>query len=141
MNNLYKAAIAVSILTLAAPAAAFTIQNPIEVQGVYGSQGYEGTPGVVRIDFENTADSTAREVIFLVNDAAGHQAEVEDTGTFAKGVPIAHDFHIGKITDGARATVVHVELADGSTWDAPLAPQPQGQAANIPALPNVDYSL
>ena len=49
MNNMYTAAIAASILALAAPAAAFTIQNPIEVQSVLASQGHEETPGVVRI--------------------------------------------------------------------------------------------
>jgi hypothetical protein len=141
MNSLYTAAIGASILTLAAPAAAYTIQNPVEVQSVLGSQGHEEIPGVVRIDFRNTADSTAREVTFLVDDAAGHQATVEDVGTFAKGVTIRHEFHLAKVTDGARASVVHVELADGTTWDAPLAPQSQRESAAIPALPTFDTAL
>jgi hypothetical protein len=141
MNNLYTAAIAASILALAAPAAAFTTQNPIEVQSVFGSQGYETTPGVVSIAFQNTADSAAREVTFVVNDAGGHSTQVEDVGTFAKGVTIRHEFHISKVTDGVRASVVHVELADGSSWDAPLAPQSLRQAAAIPAIPTFTTAL
>lgn len=142
MKNVYTAAIAASILALAAPAAAYTEQNPISVGNVYGSEGHEKTPGVVRIEFQNTADAAAREVTFLVNDAAGNRAEVEDVGTFAKGVTIRHEFHVAKVTDGATATVVHVELADGSSWDAPLAPQTHRQAAEaIPALPVVNTAL
>ncbi len=141
MNNMYTAAIAASILTLAAPAAAYTIQNPIEVQNVFGSQGHEEIPGVVRIEFQNTTDAAVREVTFHINDAAGHATQVEDVGSFAKGVTIRHEFHVAKITDGASASVVHVELADGSTWDAPLAPQPRRQAAAIPAIPTFDSSL
>jgi hypothetical protein len=141
MNNMYTAAIAASILTLAAPAAAYTIQNPIEVQNVMASAGHEETPGVVRIAFQNTTDSDVHEVTFRVNDVAGHRAEVKDVGTFAKGVTIRHEFHVAKVTDGATASVVHVELADGSTWDAPLAAEPQSEAAAIPAIPTFNTAL
>ncbi len=141
MNNTYTAAIAASILALAAPAAAYTTQNPIEVQNVLASQGHEETPGVVSIAFQNTGDSTAREVTFQVKDVAGHAYNLEDIGTFSKGVTIRHEFHVARITDGARASVVHVELADGSSWDAPLAPQPRRQAVDIPSLPNVNTAL
>ena len=145
MNNMYTAAFAASILALAAPASAYTSEGPIQVQTVYGSQDFQAVPGVLRIEFENTADSAARAVTFLVNDTAGNQTEVEDIGTFAKGVTIRHDFRLAEVTNGATASVLHVELADGSSWDAPTATESesesQPQAAAIPNLPTIDYSL
>jgi hypothetical protein len=94
------------------------------------------------IAFDNTADSAAREVTFRVTDVAGNSYDLDDVGTFSKGVSIRHQVPVAHIRDGARATVIHVELADGSEWDAPLPPQSHRQAVEqIPALPTVDYWL
>lgn len=145
MKNIRTAAIAASIIGLAAPAAALTVQptNPIAIQQVTSSPEREFAPGVVRIAYRNTADVSAKEVTFQISDAAGRTADVEDVGSFTPGVTIDHDFRVLKLGDGAQARVVHVELADNSAWDAPPAPASavRRQAADIPSYPGVDYAL
>lgn len=143
MKTLRTAAFAASIIGLAAPAAALTEQsvNPIAIQQVTSSPEREFAPGDVRISYRNTADVAANEVTFRIGDAAGRTADVEDRGTFAPGVTIDHDFRILKLGDDAQASVVHVELADGSAWDAPAGSNVRRQASEIPSLPGVEYAL
>jgi hypothetical protein len=143
MKNLRTAAIAASIVGLAVPAAALTVQssNPIAIQQVTSSPEREFAPGVVRITYRNTAGVAAREVTFRINDAAGRSADVEDVGTFAPGVTVSHEFQMLKLGDGAQARVMHVELADDSAWNAPFGSNVRRQAAEAPANPGVEYGL
>jgi hypothetical protein len=135
MKNLQIAAVAASLLSVAAPAAAMSNQGPIDVQSVTSvpaSADDTLVPGVVQVVFQNTADVAAREVTFEITDLTGRTKDVEDVGTFAKGATIRHSFQVIRGGDSAQVRVVRVELADGSSWSAQPEAQPRRQAeANI----------
>jgi hypothetical protein len=133
MKSLTIAALAASTLAFAHPAGAQTVtRNPIDIQRVVTSPHLDetGVPGVVKISYENTADVPVREVTFRVRDTAGHEVNFRDVGTFAQGVTIRHDFRSRNLSDSAQAHVVHVEWADGASWNSTTPElQPRRQAA------------
>jgi hypothetical protein len=139
MNTTLHAAIAASLLTAAAPAAATAplSHDPIQLESVISSSERNHAPGQVGIAFKDTADSAAREVTFRIQDPSGRQADIDDVGNFSPGVTIVHNFPVAT-HDTPQVRVTHVELADGTTWDAPLSPQPRRQAVLEPSLPNIE---
>ena len=98
--------------------------DPIQIQQVESSasEPESGAPTVVRIAYVNDERQAARKIVFALSDIAGGEAQVEDVGTFAKGVTIRHDFQAVHLGENVMARVVRVEFADGSTWDAGPTP-------------------
>lgn len=134
MKTLISAALAASVLSLGAPVLAQTqtlSSDPVAIENVNYTAGTTDTkpPSDIQVAFENTAASPAREVTFEVDDATGQSVDVRDVGTFAPNVTIRHDYQVSNsLKFGLTAHVVHVQLADGSTWDEPT-PQERRQAA------------
>jgi hypothetical protein len=80
----------------------------------------------LRIAYHNTASIIATKVKFLV-DYRGQRDLVVDTGSFAPGVKIAHDFSdfSGMVWEGPtpdHCRPIWVKFADGSIWQASTAP-------------------
>lgn len=120
MKTLVGGALAASILALAVPATAITLSNsPISIASVRSapSNPETGNPGVVSLAFRNDAPVAASEVTFQITDDIGNTQSVKDVGSFATGVSIRSNFDVPDLADGAQARVVHVELADGSSWN------------------------
>jgi hypothetical protein len=132
MKTLLGGALAASVLSLAVPATAHTTSlNPIAVRRVEPAPmvQLDDVSGIMRIAFENTAGTAAREVTSLITDGSGRQIEVENLGTFAKDITVRHNLRIAQLGDRVRVRVVRVELADGSAWiDSSPAAQPRRQA-------------
>ena len=81
-------------------------------------------PPPLRIDYTNVAKSAATEVDFVVFDAAGTIANVDDHGHFAPGQPINHVFKLSPDVSPlglstARCIVTKVVYADGTSWINP----------------------
>lgn len=136
MKTLLGGALAASVLALAAPATAQTTSNPIALQRVDTAPivRVDSVPATVRLAFENTAATAAREVTFRITDGSGRQVEVDDVGTFSNGVTVRHDFRVAALGDGISVRVVRVKLADGSGWvDSSPQPQPRRQAVGASA--------
>jgi hypothetical protein len=119
VKTILGGALAASLLTLGLPLAANSQPaDPVIVTNVSTTIGHAvlGQPAIVSVAFENTSDVPATSVELRLTDANGNQTDVNDSGTFSKGVQIEQEYRIERFGSDARASIVGVEFADGSSW-------------------------
>jgi hypothetical protein len=81
-------------------------------------------PGFVSLDFQNTSNVKATEVIFQLNVDGAKVGRFKDVGSFAPGVTVRHGFLNNSTSPDAQLTVAKVKFADGSEWVPPyVAPK------------------
>jgi hypothetical protein len=79
-------------------------------------------PGLVYVEFQNTSNVNATQVVFELDVNGATVSRFNDIGTFAPGVTIKHGFLNTSADPNAQVNVVKVKLADGSAWVPPSVP-------------------
>jgi hypothetical protein len=72
--------------------------------------------GFVYVEFQNTSNINATQVVFELDVNGVSVGRFNDVGTFAPGVTIKHGFRNTSANPKAQVNVVKVKLADGSAW-------------------------
>jgi hypothetical protein len=123
--NIKQAAASIVALTILAggPMIALAATNfandPIVVSNVNVQPNDEtdgAGPGFVSMDFQNTSDMNATEVVFELDVDGARVSRFKDFGSFAPGVTIRHSFRNSSSSSDAQLSVVKVIFADGSEW-------------------------
>jgi hypothetical protein len=76
-------------------------------------------PGFVYVEFQNTSNVNATQVVFELDVNGARVNRFNDIGKFAPGVTIKHGFLNTSADPNAQVNVVKVKLADGSAWVPP----------------------
>lgn len=144
-------AMAASLLTIAAPAFAFSANsnNTIAIQHVVFNGSSADVNGLTdfQVTFKNSGPVAVDRVEFALDTPEGYSTVLEDVGTFAAGATITHDLRIAYLggtqaPNGAtKVRINKVEYVDGSVWNAPVRPQADRQAPQPPAIPVGAYAL
>jgi len=130
--NIKHIAASIAALTILAggPAIALAGTNfssdPIVVSNVNVQPNDEtdgAGPGFVSMDFQNTANIAATEVVFELDVDGARVSRFKDSGSFAPGVTVRHAFLNNSSSSDAQLTVVRVKFADGSEWVPPFVAQ------------------
>jgi hypothetical protein len=117
------AAIAALTILAGGPAIALAATNfptdPIVLSGVNvqaenETDGY--APGFVSMEFQNTSNVNAIEVIFELDVNGARVGRFRDIGSFAPGVTVRHAFLNSSTSPEAQLSVAKVKFADGSEW-------------------------
>jgi hypothetical protein len=102
--------------------------GPIQINDVqtYGGGSTEDetvmTPMTAEISFTNEYSSPGTEVVFALFSKDAEVAQIDDVGSFAKGVSINHTFADSTAPGDLRVAVVKATFADGTTWQNPNVP-------------------
>jgi hypothetical protein len=144
-------AMAASLLTIAAPAFAFSANsnNTIAIQHVVFTGSTPDVNGLTdfQVTFKNSGPVAVDRVEFAVATPEGYSTTLEDVGTFAAGATITHDLRVAYLggtqapNEAATVRVNKVEYVDGSVWSAPVKQQAAWEAPQPPALPVGAYAL
>lgn len=150
-STLVGFAIAASVLTVSAPAFAFSenSNNTIAVQRVVFNGSSPEVNGLAdfQVTFKNSGPIAVNRVEFALDSPEGSSTLLEDVGTFAAGATITHDLRVAylggeQVPSGAtKVRVNEVQYADGTVWLARVKPQAAWQAPQPPALPVGAYAL
>jgi hypothetical protein len=121
--NIKQVAVSIAALTIlaGAPALAFaqtSVQgNPIAVSAVNVEPSIHGDgPGSITVNYQNTSNATATEVVFELDVDGALVDTFYDTGSFAPGVAIKHTFTTDTDASNAQIQVAQVTFADGQVW-------------------------
>jgi hypothetical protein len=121
--NIKKVAVSLAALTIlaGAPALAFAQTNvagdPIAVNSVNVEPSIHGDgPGSITVDYQNTSNATATEVVFELDVDGALVDTFYDSGSFAPGVTIKHTFTTDTDASQAKIAVSQVTFADGRVW-------------------------
>ena len=123
--NIKQAAASIAALTILAggptmalAATSFPI-DPIAISNVNlqpdGESDGSG-PGFVSLQFQNTNNVAATEVVFELDVNGAKVNRFNDVGLFAPGVTVKHAFLNTSADGNAQVSVVKVKFADGSVW-------------------------
>jgi hypothetical protein len=100
--------------------------NSVNVQPTGESSDNVGT-GFVYVEFQNTSNINATQVVFELDVNGARVGRFNDIGKFAPGVTIKHGFLNTSADPNAQVNVVKVKLADGSSWVPPYVPTEDDQ--------------
>jgi hypothetical protein len=126
--NIKRAAVAFAALTtlsgtpLLASAQATVSGNPVIVSQVrvYPAEdvgnGEMTRPGALDVTFRNARKVAATDVFFEVSSNGMYLTNIHDTGSFAPGVSIRHEFPDESYASDQRVKLTRVKFADGSVW-------------------------
>jgi len=90
------------------------------------------TPGLIRVEFHNTANVAATRVTFEVAASGVSLTRIDDVGTFSQGATIDHNFPNEHGLANETISVAAVQFADGSVWqNDDAAPQARRQAVSL----------
>jgi hypothetical protein len=123
-------AVAAALLLAATPVLASAAQTgPIRIDSFQITDQSLSEHAVVpvgaTIAFTNTNDSPATDVVLGLQSDGAVVDQVEETGTFAKGVTIKHYFGTDVTDNAEQVAVLKATFADGSVWTNPdLAVEP-----------------
>lgn len=131
-------AVAAALLLAAAPVLASADQaGPIRIDSFQitdqSLSEHNVVPVGATISFTNTSDSPATDVVLGLQSDGAVVDQVEETGTFAKGVTIKHYFGTQVTGNAEQVAVLKATFADGTVWTNPdLAVEPalMSNAAN-----------
>jgi hypothetical protein len=91
----------------------------VQIERSYG-WAHQLFPGLVSVDFTNTAPVAVQEVDFVLEHADGsYIRRYKDVGPFSPGESLKHSFSDSHISEGQKLVVDTVTFADGTTWSAP----------------------
>jgi hypothetical protein len=90
--------------------------------GSFADNNYDVWPGSVAIAFTNQSGSPATDVVFALYNNGAVIDRFDDTGSFATGVSIKHQFSDNQVAEGQRVAVETVTFADGTIWQNPNVP-------------------
>jgi len=132
--NFKQAAISIAAITLLAGGPAMALANtdalgaPIDVTSVQTKStdvpgaasefgGYSTHSYVaISVTFHNTRNVAVTGVTFDVISNGATIGQITDTGTFAPGVTISHQYDTNSNAANQQLTVASVKFADGTTW-------------------------
>jgi hypothetical protein len=122
------AALMGAVLLAGAPAIALAddaaTPSPIHLDNVQIEPSYGWShqlfPGLVSVDFTNTAPVAVQEVDFVLEHADGsYIRRYKDVGPFSPGETLKHNFSDAHIATDQKLVVDTVTFADGTSWSAP----------------------
>ncbi|HEV8020085.1 MAG TPA: hypothetical protein VGP41_02405 [Candidatus Lustribacter sp.] len=129
-NTTSLAAVAAALLLATAPALASAAETgPIHIDSFQitnqSLSEHNVVPVGATIAFTNTNDSPATDVVLALQSDGAVVDQVEETGSFAKGIAIKHYFGTDVTDQATKVAVVKATFADGSVWVNPdLAVEP-----------------
>jgi hypothetical protein len=104
--------------TMALAASSFPV-DPIAISNVNLQPDGESDgfgPGFVSLEFQNTNNVAATEVVFELDVNGAKVNRFNDIGSFAPGVTVRHAFLNTSADSNAQVSIVKVKFADGSVW-------------------------
>jgi hypothetical protein len=119
------AAFAVLVLQCYAPAAASAgiaeKSSPVVLHNFRVMQGNtaEYRPTFAVVVFENTAKTTATQVVFQAEVDGATVDRYYDAGPFPPGATLTHSFLDFSDATGQRIRITEVHFSDGTSWNAP----------------------
>jgi hypothetical protein len=129
--NIKQAAASIAALTILAggPTLALAANaspiDPIAISNVNVQPDGEADgvgPGFVSLQFQNTNNVSATEVVFELDVNGAKVSRFNDIGSFAPGGTIKHAFLNTSADGNAQLNVVKVKFADGSVWTPTFTP-------------------
>jgi hypothetical protein len=134
--NIKQAAASIVALTILAGGPAIALagttfsSDPIVVSNVNVQPNDEtdgSGPGFVSMDFQNTSNMNATEIIFELDVDGARVSRYKDSGSFAPGITVRHSFLNSSSSANAQLNVVKVKFADGSVWAPSFAPSTEDE--------------
>jgi hypothetical protein len=126
--NIKHIAASIAALTILAGGPAIALagtsfsSDPIAVSNVNVQPNGESDgfgPGFVSMDFQNTSNVDATEVVFELDVDGAKVSRFNDIGSFAPGVTVRHAFLNTSSDSNAQLRIAKVKFADGSVWVSP----------------------